>query len=219
MKLSKGLFISLPIILVSCANTGIYGEIAENLSRIFKQDADIPEEVVSSVPYASMQVRLGNSDNALIVLEEDRGNFLKWTSSNLLKIYTQEGLIVKFSGLENSLDLLELDKEHPILTKKFSGLNKKTFTSFYSFKNPNLYRLPVSTEIIFLGEEEVTILDKKIKTKKYQEKALKNLINWKFKNIYWVTEDGLTLVKAIQNITPRNPKVFYKTLKKYKKPE
>ena len=77
----------------------------------------------------------------------------------------------------------------------------------------------MSTEIIFLGEEEVTILDKKIKTKKYQEKALKNLINWKFKNIYWVTEDGLTLVKAIQNITPRNPKVFYKTLKKYKKPE
>ena len=41
-----------------------------------------------------------------------------------------EGLIVKFSGLENSLDLLELDKEHPILTKKFSGLKKRLLHRF-----------------------------------------------------------------------------------------
>ena len=47
-----------------------------------------------------------------------------------LKIYTHEGLIVKFSGLENSLDLLELDKEHPILMKKFSGLNKRLLHRF-----------------------------------------------------------------------------------------
>ncbi len=207
------------MMLASCANTGIYGEIGDNLIRIFKQDKDISNEKVNSVPYASMQVSLGNSDNALIVLEEDRGNFLKWTSSNLLKIYTQEGLIVKFSGLDNSLDLIELDKNHPILTKKFSGLDEKTFTSFYSFKNPNLYRLPVPSEITFLGEEEIIILDKKIKTKKYEEKALKNLINWKFRNTYWINDDDLTLIKATQNVTPKNPKVFYKILKKYKKPE
>jgi len=219
MKISSVLLIWLCMMLASCANTGIYGEIGDNLIRIFKQDKDISNEKVNSVPYASMQVSLGNSDNALIVLEEDRGNFLKWTSSNLLKIYTQEGLIVKFSGLDNSLDLIELDKNHPILTKKFSGLDEKTFTSFYSFKNPNLYRLPVPSEITFLGEEEIIILDKKIKTKKYEEKALKNLINWKFRNTYWINDDDLTLIKATQNVTPKNPKVFYKILKKYKKPE
>lgn len=219
MRLLNPFLICSCLFLASCANTGIYGEIGENLLRIFKQDKDISKEVVNSVPYASMQVRLGNSDNALIVLEEDRGNFLKWTSSNLLKIYTQEGLIVKFSGLDNSLDLIELDREHPIITKNFSDIDKRTFTSFYSFKNPNLYRLPVQTEITFLGEEEIVVLDEKIKTKKYQEKSLKNLINWRFKNTYWIKEDGFSLIKASQSVTPKTPKVHYMKLKKYKKPD
>ena len=50
-----------------------------------------------------MQVRLGRSPNVLVVLEEERQGFLKWTSSNQIKIYTKNGKIVRLTGTENEL--------------------------------------------------------------------------------------------------------------------
>ena len=35
--------------------------------------------------YSTMQARIGRSKNSLIVLEEVRGDILKWTTSNFVK--------------------------------------------------------------------------------------------------------------------------------------
>ena len=98
---------------------------------------------------------MGRVKNILIVLEEVKDDILKWTSSNQIKVYTKNGLIVRLTGLENELDFIELDKNHPSNTNQFNINNKLDLLSFYTFKHPNLFRLPVKTKFYFLRSENI----------------------------------------------------------------
>ena len=205
------------ILLTSCAGGDIYSELFKTIDLLISGPENISTDKINSIPYASIQVRLGNGQNTLMVLEEENLGILKWTSSNLVKIYTKNGFIIKFKGLNNELDFVELDKNHPIEIGNFET-QKEIFTSFYTFNNPKLFRLPVKTRVSFLREEKLIVLDQTYNTRVYEEESLKNLISWKFKNIYWVDSDG-TVLKSIQSFTPKNPGITILYTKKYKKPE
>ena len=205
------------LLLNSCTSGSIYSELFNNINTLISGPKDISAERINSIPYASLQVRLGGGQNTLMVLEEENQGILKWTSSNFVKIYTKNGFIKKFKGLDNELDDIDLDKLHPIEVGNFES-QKDSFTSFYTFNNPKLFRLPVKTKISFLREENLKILDKIYITKVYEEESMKNLISWKFKNYYWVDSGG-DIIKSIQTFTPKNPEITILYTKKYEKPE
>ena len=211
------LFISCFIFLSSCAGGDIYSELFNAIDNLISSPKDISAERINSIPYASLQVRLGRGNNTLMVLEEEDQGILKWTSSNFIKIYTKNGFIKKFKGLDNELDYAELDKYHPIEVGNFEKL-KESYTSFYTFNNPKLFRLPVKTKIGFLREEKLKVLERIYDTRVYEEEATENLISWKFKNLYWVDSNGI-IIKSIQNFTPKNPEITILYTKKYEKPE
>ena len=219
MNRLKIIFIILPsFFFFSCASGDIYSELLKNFSILFTNPGDISKEKIDSIPYASMQVRLGRSENILIILEEENNDLLKWTSSNFVKIYTKNGYVIRLTGLDNELDNLELDKNHPINKNNFESFNQnEIFTSYYTFKNPNLFMLPVKTKIKFIKDEDILILNNVINTKLYKESSIDNLISWKFDNYFWINSEG-EVIKSVQNFTPKNPKIFIKLTKKYKKP-
>ena len=206
-----------PLFFYSCVSGSIYSELANNLRILISGPEDISAEKINSIPYASLQVSLGKGNNSLMILEEDIDGTLKWTSSNLIKMYTKNGIIVKFKGLDNELDQIEFDKSHPIYQENFA-IKKDFFTSFYTFNNPKLFRLPVKTKFNLIGREEVEVLGTFHQTRLYEEVTLPNLISWKFRNLYWIDESGFIL-KSRQNFTPRNPEINILVTKKYKKPE
>ena len=210
------LFLIFIAFLGGCANDSIYSELLKNFTILVNGPEDISQDVVDRVPYASMQARLGNSKNSLIVLEEDRDNILKWTTSNYVKIYTQNGFVVRLTGLGNELQRIDLDKNHPANFIQFPE-DKIVVTSFYSFENPQLIRLPIKTMFSYVKDEKITILGKEIDTKVYKEESLKNLISWRFENKYWINENK-EIVKSIQYFSPKNPPIHLLTTKKYLKP-
>ena len=203
---------------MSCSSGSIYRELFNSISILFETPKDISNNEVEKIPYDVMQVRLGRSKNILIVLEEVKDDILKWTSSNQIKVYTKNGLIVRLTGLENELDLLELDKNHPLNTNQFNINNKLDLLSFYTFKHPNLFRLPVKTKFYFLRSENIELLGNTIKTNLFVEKAQKNLINWEFSNFYWISDQNEVL-KSTQSFTPLNEEMHLKMLSNNKKPE
>ena len=81
------------LILISCSNSGIYRELIQALDLVFTSPKDLPQEAFAEIPYSTIQVRLGRSDNTVLVLEEINNNSYKWTSSNLIKIYTENRII------------------------------------------------------------------------------------------------------------------------------
>jgi hypothetical protein len=208
------------IFTISCGHVGIYEELAVGMKNILSSPKDLTLDEINKVPYASMQVRLGRAPNVLVVLEEDRQGVLKWTTSNQIKIYTKNGKIVRLTGTENVLEKVDLDPKYPLLNKQIlnEDLNV-SLTSFYSFKNPNLYDLPVRSEFKFIKNEKINILNQEVDTLLFEEISLKNDIYWSFKNYYWVDKKEKIVIKSIQNFTPKNPKLFFTITKKYKKPE
>ena len=212
------LLILILVLTMSCSSGSIYRELFNSISILFETPKDISNNEVEKIPYDVMQVRLGRSKNILIVLEEVKDDILKWTSSNQIKVYTKNGLIVRLTGLENELDLLELDKNHPLNTNQFNINNKLDLLSFYTFKHPNLFRLPVKTKFYFLRSENIDLLGNTIKTNLFVEKAQKNLINWEFSNFYWISDQNEVL-KSTQSFTPLNEEMHLKMLSNNKKPE
>ena len=208
--------ISLSVFLTSCTAGSIYRELSDNFLLLFSTPDDIPKSQIDSVPFATMQARFGKSKNSLIVLEEEKNDVLKWTSSNLIKIYTKNGYIIKVSGTDNELDLIELDRNHPAVTQTFFD-SEKTFTSFYNFDNPKLFNLPVKTVITFIENQNIEILGSELNLRLFKEESLENLISWNFINYFWVDTEGRILMSE-QSFTPRNPKAFLKLTNPYKKP-
>ena len=205
-------------LLNSCSSLSLYRELADNFSLLFNEPVDLTLNEIDSIPFASIQARIGRSQNALIVLEDVQDNTLKWTSSNLVKIYTINGYVVRLTGLENELDKIDLDPFHPAYLGNFDLKENSEFTSFYTFNNPKLFRLPVKTSFKYLGEVEIILREEKKKVRYFEEKSLKNLISWDFTNKFWVDEKGY-IVKSEQIFTPKNPEIHIKLNKKYKKPE
>ena len=208
--------ISLSVFLTSCTAGSIYRELSDNFLLLFSTPDDIPKSQIDSVPFATMQARFGKSKNSLIVLEEVKNDVLKWTSSNSIKIYTKNGYIIKVSGTDNELDLIELDRNHPAITQIFLN-SEKTFTSFYNFDNPKLFNLPVKTVITFIENQNIEILGSELNLRLFKEESLENLISWNFINYFWVDTQGRILMSE-QYFTPRNPKAFLKLTNPYKKP-
>ena len=209
--------IVLAILLNSCANN-IYNELGSILSDMFS-NKDISQEEINRIPYASLQMKIGRSPFSLIVLEEDLGNSLKWTSSNLIKIYTKNGKIIKFSGIDNELVSLQMDPNNPLLTGTLTNSTDEDLTAFYTFRNPDLFDMPIKSNFKFLSEEEIIFLGEKILVNKFIEKSYENLIRWNFENLYWINPVNNEVIKSIQNITPKNPRVEYKITREYKKPD
>ena len=206
--------IVLAILLNSCANN-IYNELGSILSDMFS-NKDISQEEINRIPYASLQMKIGRSPFSLIVLEEDLGDSLKWTSSNLIKIYTKNGKIIKFSGIDNELVSLQMDPNNPLLTGTLTNSTDEDLTAFYTFRNPDLFDMPIKSNFKFLFEEEIIYLGEKIMVHKFIEKSYENLIRWNFENLYWINPVNNEVIKSIQNITPKNPRVEYKITREYK---
>lgn len=209
--------IVLAFLLNSCANN-IYNELGGILSDMFS-NKDISQEEINRIPYASLQMKIGRSPFSLIVLEEDLEDSLKWTSSNLIKIYTRHGKIIKFSGIDNELVNLQMDSNNPLLTGNLKDSTDEDLTAFYTFRNPDLFEMPIQSNFKFLSKEEIFYLGKKIMVNKFIEKSYENLIRWNFENLYWINPIDNEVIKSIQNITPKNSKVEYKITRQYKKPD
>ena len=209
--------IVLAFLLNSCANN-IYNELGSVISDMFS-NKDISQEEINKIPYASLQMKIGRSPFSLIVLEEDLGDSLKWTSSNLIKIYTKNGKIIKFSGIDNELVSLQMDPNNPLLTGTLTDSTDEDLTAFYTFRNPDLFDMPIKSNFKFLSEEEIIYLEEKILVNKFIEKSYENLIRWNFENLYWINPVNNEVIKSIQNITPKNPRVEYKITREYKKPD
>ena len=214
LKILSSLLLAM-MICSSCANIGLYEELGGYIKNIFTEPEDVDPSLVEKVKFASMQMRLGKNPNTLIVLEEDNQGILKWTSSNDIKIYTHEGIITRFMGLENELSILEIDKNHPILIENINKEKEVNLTSFYTFKNPDLFRLPVKTKFYYAQSVDMIFLGESIKADIYKEEALDNLIGWKFTNFFWIHQDTKKVIKSTQSITPKNPKVFYTITREY----
>tara|TARA_Y100001935_G_scaffold184600_1_gene153194 strand:+ start:5967 stop:6620 length:654 start_codon:yes stop_codon:yes gene_type:complete len=212
------LIMTLPLFILSCSalNNGKiapgYFQAYELMKSIISDTNDeISWNKIEKIPYASILLRVGSSQEALLILESRINDSNIWISSDQIYIEEREGRVVKTAGLFNNLNgifgnLSFIDTEEG---------NTEYRVYYYSFSNPNLENLEVFIKQTFIGKETIPLRSGERILNRYEEEFDSPSIGWKGKNIFW-TDNKKKVIKSLQSITPKIQKLSIEEAKPYK---
>jgi len=176
-------------------------------SSIFGSDNEIDENLIKSIPYASMIVRIGNGPRGLMILESKSGNEYTWVSADGVYLVIKEGRIIQSEGLINNLD--EINSSYNF----WKNPTYKERVNYFSFSNPEFNNLKVFSSSEELGNVEVDLKLQILELRLIEENIYAPLVGWSEVNKYWLDNDNFVW-KSHQNISPNLPVISYIVTKK-----
>ena len=187
-----------------------YSEAFKNIKQYFLgAENEIELDVIASIPYASMLVRIGNGPTALMILESKKDEEYTWVSADGVYLVLKNGRIVKTSGLINNL------RDNFTTNKKWEDdlYNKQKFVSYYSFTQPTLNNLKVTSSYEKGEEQDIELLVGKKRLRIIKEELFSDDVAWYETNLYWVDKSNFVW-KSVQSISPRLPEIYFEVTKK-----
>ena len=153
----------------------------------------VPRARAAAIPYASLGVRLGGSDESMFVLGNKTGNDLHWLGGQRLAITTRAGRIVQTAGFEHNLTGFEGNATAPT--------NSRTEDFIYDFAGRSRFGIAVRCTTRPIGGERLVILGVPHDTNHVAEDCEAPQLDWKFRNEFWSDGSGLVW-KSKQSVEP-----------------
>jgi hypothetical protein len=163
----------------------------------------ISRDTAAGIPYATLGYRVGGSPEALLILATQNGDDLLWTSSAHVTFHTVSGRLQRTVGLEH-----DLTASNPAGTSALpppSAALRAPFSSkrIQDFADINVYSVSVNCIAVARGQETVTILGTRLKTRRVEENCASPALNWRFTDNYWVDPDNGFVWRSRQHIHPK----------------
>ena len=170
----------------------------------------ISSNLINSIPYASLILKIGKGPEGLLILESKRDNNEIWVSADEVYLTINNGRIVSTQGLINNLTNLTL----PYKTSDLNSMEENmVYKYYYSYNPPTLNNLEVEAVIKQRGQVEVVILDENKDLFLIEEFINNDYLGWAVKNSFWIDEEGFVW-KSEQNISPKLPTIYFEVTKK-----
>ena len=166
-------------------------------------------ELIQNIPYASAKLSIGRGSEGLVILESIRNKKETWVSADGVFIVIRDGRIVQTAGLQNNLRDIFLDYK----ASEYLKHESIDFISYYNFINPSLNNLKVEVSVKKIGFRKVELYDGSRELLLYEEYLENKKIGWKETNQFFYDDDGF-IVKSIQSISPKLPKIYIEVTKK-----
>jgi hypothetical protein len=158
----------------------------------------VPRSRVAAVPYASLGVRLGSSDESMFVLAGKTGDDLVWLGGSRQAITTRHGRIVRTAGFKHNLTGFQTNSVQPVTMGQGDGTVEQYF---YDFSDRSRYGVAVRCSVQNLGGERITIIGVVHDTNHTVEICTAPDLNWNFRNQFW--RDGSGFVwRSEQYVAP-----------------
>jgi hypothetical protein len=151
---------------------------------------------VAAVPYATIGVRLGSSDESLFVLATKAGDDLVWRGGPQLALTTRNGRIVRTAGFVHNLS----GYQSGIKGGSATG-NGGSWTYLFDYADQSRYGIAVTCVPQNLGPEQIVIIGVTFDTTHTAENCVAPQLNWTFRNEYWRDKEGF-IWKSIQYVVP-----------------
>ncbi len=214
--MKKNLILFLIFSLISCTSIK-NGNIAPGYLEAFDAiktlilgfDNKIDPEVISKIPYASMKVRIGNGPLALMILQTIDEEESTWVSADGVYLVIKKGKIIKTQGLPNNL----FEKLTSFNSWQNITENKVNYTSYFSFREPELNNLKVKSVYLNGGLSKVPLTFETKELLLINERITSDLIGWNETNSYWLDQENFVW-KSVQYVSPRLPPIFIEVTKK-----
>jgi hypothetical protein len=156
----------------------------------------VPRERAAAIPYATMGVRLGDSDQAMFVLASKNGDDLMWLGGKSIAVVTRHGRVVRTVGFNHNVSGV-----HAAEGVK-QDLTQPVANYLYDFGEQSRYGIPVRCTRQNIGTEKVTIIGVPHDTSHVAEDCNASGMDWNFRNEFWVDSTGYVW-KSRQFVEPR----------------
>jgi hypothetical protein len=165
----------------------------------FRDEQPIGLEQAAAVPYASMGVRVGGSNQIMLVLATSSDGEELWTSAAQIAITTRKGRIVRTAGLQHNISGYQ---ERPG-TSTSDGVPVSRWIA--DFTDIGLYAVPIACKVLPPKDDTITILNKEIRTKRVDErcKSESERLDWSFTNRFWLDERTGFTWRSRQWVSPK----------------
>ena len=121
----------------------------------------------------------------------------------------EKGRIIKTRGFSNNLISYITQSEF----KNDSSEDFSKSISYYSYDQPKLDNLKVTTSITLQENQNITILGEKKILTLYEEELRNDYLGWKVINRFWLDNNNFVW-KSEQTISPKLPKIVIEVTKK-----
>jgi len=170
---------------LSNTDTGRIGLLLFHLVTGIGSPDAVPRSRVAAVPYASLGVRIGSSDESMFVLAGKTGDDLVWLGGSQLAITTRHGRIVRTAGFKHNLTGFQIASEQPATMG--TGTSEQYL---YDFSDRSRYGIGVRCSIQDLGGERITIIGVAHDTNHTVEICTAPDLSWNFRNQFWRDGSG-----------------------------
>jgi hypothetical protein len=158
--------------------------------------SSVPRERAAGIPYASLGVRLGGSDESMFVLATKSGDDLTWLGGKSFAITTRHGRVVRTAGFYYNASGI-----HPAEGVK-QDLTQPSVDYLYDFAEQSRYGIPVKCTRRNLGPERIVIISVAHDTTHVAEDCSASGTDWTFQNEFWHDSSGYVW-KSRQFVEPR----------------
>ena len=186
------------LLLSSCGNLPI--AYIQNFSSVNNvvfgfPDLDITEEIYNDYDYSFIKVRFARGPVSILILAFVEENTYQWVGADNVSIFTENGRVIKTTGLDHNLDISSKSK----VTGQDIVIQEKI-----NLTNPDLYSALLTS---YMASRPETFLKfgKKVDALKISENISIKLIGWKRSNYYFKNLETGLVEKSKQHIHPRLP--------------
>ncbi len=177
---------------------GDTGDLYRLAKTLVTGGSDVTLAEAAAVPYASIGVRLGSSNQIMLVLASNENGVSLWTSAARVAIMTRQGRIVQTAGLGRDLGGVQM----PTVP---SGANDDRFDYLVDLPDMKLYSVQISCRRQRGPAADIVILGTTIKTQIVREScaATSGSLDWEFRNTFWTDPDTGFVWRSIQHTHPK----------------
>lgn len=196
--------VALAFLLAGCAGFGSddskYWQILKQAFANSFGDNAISRDQASAIPYSSLGYRYKGGPEFILVLATDTNGQLLWTASTHVVLLTQDGRVVRTTGLPQNLGGLA-PMRGPSLPAPATALEGPSLNYLAAdFPDTGRYSVPLTCRLSLAGRQTITVLGQSIATNRVDENCQSP--GWNFRNSYWLDQGNKFVWRSVQNIHP-----------------
>jgi hypothetical protein len=190
--------------MLQLAHGQIFGEPLEN---------PMTREQIEAVPYALLEMRIGRTALANLVLIQRKGQVLQWRTQDLKFVETRSGRLVKTAGLPKNVVNTQFPDGDPVARGLHTLQGPAESLRVVDFDSPDRYGRVIRSRIEILGVQPIAIKDLTYQTWAAREENAEDQTRWKFENLYWFDPNNGFVWRSQQHFDPELPPMVISILK------
>ena len=208
------LCVGLAILTVGCGTNSDQARYASLVWRVLSGNrGEVSREQAAAIPFASIGVAIGRSDEGLMVLGLAEGDRQEWYARTQM-LAMMNGRIVQSQGFPYNLSRLEVRRPDGSTVAAGGAPPAGTdYSLVIDFQDLSLIGAGAACRSSDMGQETIEILGTSLTTRHVVEDCEIAVIDWSFENEFWIDPDTGFVWQSSQYVHPKLSRLTFRVLR------